>query len=334
MNSARIVVMTMGHLNFTKLCLDKIFQFTNTKKYPVLVVDNHSTDGTIPYLQGLKNEGKIDVIFNDKNLGIAVGMNQGIKWAGDSDFCFVSNDIVVGYDWMENLRLAIYRDDRIGGGSPFISPEITKDEYISDGFRQYYFNNIWPRLRNDPEPNQLMNILNELYMNDFDSFTETWADTRKDLPPFYEQASMVTYLKRTTIEKVGMFDEDLVPFCNEDWDHIIRMNGFKLFRVAATNSFVHHWGSITDRKNFLDDPNLIMGDKITAEKFHQKWDLLDTSRPLKLGPKPPWECLDDEHKRPNHLWKLKNPEKYPNIPQGEHELWKDIPYFTGDKWER
>jgi rhamnosyltransferase len=45
----------------------------------VIVVDNESTPGSRKLLSQFKSD-RVDVIFNEKNLGVGAGFNQGVRW--------------------------------------------------------------------------------------------------------------------------------------------------------------------------------------------------------------------------------------------------------------
>ncbi len=332
MNNPGVVVLTWNHINFSKLCLEYLFKYTN-KKVPILVIDNGSTDGTVEWLKGLEKEGRISIILNKENKGISPGLNQGIKWCLERglDFCFVSNDCVVGKDWLINLQRGVYKHDKIGAGSPYISPEFCYDDYSNLDFREKYRHNIWPLLKTDPSVYELKQLLNGLHMDNFDEFTSIWSLTRRNVPPYFELASMIMYIKLSTIKKVGLFDENLVPSNYEDLDYMIRMNNHKLYRVAVTDSYAFHWSNISNRNSFFDGPKEYKEEmKENEKRFHAKWKTFlpyeqqrhgikdgDKYPPMVRGPKLDifFEVSDKENSREHDAWYLWEPEKYPDIPQ-------------------
>ncbi len=322
MNKPGIVIISWNHVNFTKQCLQAILKYTDLNT-PILIIDNGSDRETVNWLlnfQEVQNkfQGNVHLILNKINLGIAPALNQGIQWCldGGLDFCFVSNDIVVGKDWLVNLQEGLYKDDRIGGGSPYLGPEATYDEYVNMEFRENYRRNIWPRLRIDPTTKELWDIVNELHGGDFEEFTTMWSETRKDMPPLFEWFSMVMYLKKTTIEKVGLFDEQFVPSNWEDMDYMVRMNNADLARISVSNSYAFHWSNISNRNEFQDRPQEYSNAMSDNEKrFHDKWRIFlpygerkhgipdgDKYPPKKEVDFQPWEVSEPQQNRRHNHW--------------------------------
>ncbi len=317
MNNPGVVVISWNHIPFTIQCLQAIRMYTD-KDVPILVVDNNTDESEWIKLEAFMALNKIEWIRNETNRGIAPALNQGIKWCQEKelDFCFVSNDIVVGADWLKNLQEGLYTSDLIGGGSPYISPEFTYDGFINNEFRENYKLNYFPRLRQDPTVVELWRMVDELHCGNFQEFTEIWSETRKNLPPYFEWASMVMYLKKTTIEKVGLFDEQFVPSNWEDMDYIVRMNNAGLLRIAVTGSYVFHWSNITNRNAFHDRSAEYSNEMSENEKrFHRKWRVFvpanqvkhgvkdgDKYPPKKIGPKCPFPVSDEANSRTHDEW--------------------------------
>jgi glycosyltransferase involved in cell wall biosynthesis len=64
------------------LCLTSIFRNTTYPNYEIIVVDNHSTDETPPYLKQLAaQQPHLRLILNTENNGIAHANNQGLAQA-------------------------------------------------------------------------------------------------------------------------------------------------------------------------------------------------------------------------------------------------------------
>lgn len=87
------VVVTYNRLELLKESLEAIRRQT----YPVgkvIVIDNHSTDGTEIYLKSLAGDPKTEIIRTEKNLGGAGGFSEGIKRAALShpDWIWVMDD--------------------------------------------------------------------------------------------------------------------------------------------------------------------------------------------------------------------------------------------------
>jgi len=112
-----LVILTCNQLAFTKKCIASIYKHTS-EPFELIVVDNGSTDGTIPYLEALskKRENKvaIKIIQNEKNLGFAAGNNQGIAASVGDYILLMNNDIVVTPGWLDRLIRCAEKDPSIG----------------------------------------------------------------------------------------------------------------------------------------------------------------------------------------------------------------------------
>ena len=109
-----IIVLTWNGLEYTCACLDSLRAHTPLGDgVQVLVVDNGSTDGTLPYLRSLD---WIRLIENGKNLGFVRGNNVGIRVTPPGhDILLLNNDIVIPQDgWLEEIQRVAYSADDIG----------------------------------------------------------------------------------------------------------------------------------------------------------------------------------------------------------------------------
>lgn len=314
-----VTVLSFNHLSFTQLALKFLLKNTSPR-HTILVIDQGSNQDTLDFLRKSRDSGFIELIENGKNLGIAASINIGMKLAleRDMDFCFFSNDVVPGYNWLEELQKGVYKHEKIGGGSPYLGPEFQYDDFINWDFRNRYRQLYWPRLKNDPDYSTLHEIIDELHGGNFQDFTENWVKTRSDVPPIYEWVSMVMYIKKSTIEKVGFFDEQFYPSHWEDLDYMVRCNNAGLYRVGVTGSYGFHFSTITTRSEWRDgDPELRNKANDNERKFNEKWRVFlpynlrregipdgDKYSPKKRGPKLDefFEVSDKEHSRNHDEW--------------------------------
>ena len=106
---ASISVTTYNRKDLSKYCIDTIHKYTPRREYELIVVDNGSTDGTVPMLEEFKARGIIDklVVKHPNSLGKAI--NDAWKLADQkADWLIVfSNDLFCMKGWFENLKLII-----------------------------------------------------------------------------------------------------------------------------------------------------------------------------------------------------------------------------------
>lgn len=116
---ASIMIVTYNRLSLTKQTLDNLFEVT---KYPfnLVFVDNASQDGTLkylkdycetkqsPYFKGFKIQA------NEKNLGIAVGRNQGLILADGDWLVTLDNDVLLPDNWLNEATDIISKNPKFG----------------------------------------------------------------------------------------------------------------------------------------------------------------------------------------------------------------------------
>jgi len=89
--------------------IDSVFHYTDGLDYEVIVVDNDSKDGSIPYLrqhyqEWIQNK-KLKIIDNKFNAGFAKANNQGLKIAIGKYNCFMNPDM----ELVENSFLKLHQ---------------------------------------------------------------------------------------------------------------------------------------------------------------------------------------------------------------------------------
>jgi GT2 family glycosyltransferase len=108
-----------------------LIQQTTKINYELIIVDNGSTElGMIEYLEWLENNqlskkyklldlnGKITVIQNHHNLGVAKAWNIGIKEAKGDFIAVLNNDILIGNNCLERLIMILEKNPDVWCISP------------------------------------------------------------------------------------------------------------------------------------------------------------------------------------------------------------------------
>ena len=211
-----VCILSWNKCDETLSCLRSVF----AQDYPnfrVVVVDNGSTDGSLPALRSLGD--RIDLIEHRENLGFTGGCNAGMRHAlahGGAYVWLLNNDTECR---SETLSLLIdYAETRPEVG--MVSPVIT---VRGSGVDKYAVGRL------DLATGQ----------------TEETADPREAeaMQERYPQQIMLKgtalLLKRSLIERIGFLDERFFAYC-EDNDYSMRCAAAGFRAACATTARIYH----------------------------------------------------------------------------------------------
>jgi len=102
-----IITLCYNNSKFTKECIERLYEVT-PPGFELILVDNASEDNTKGVLKNLKKtySGKghdIKCIFNKKNHGFAKGNNIGLAKATRPYICYLNNDTLPQWGWLERM---------------------------------------------------------------------------------------------------------------------------------------------------------------------------------------------------------------------------------------
>ena len=107
------------------IVLESFWKTTDTN-YRLIIVDNGSTDGTVEWLKELKAGSEfcqgLHLHFNEKNMGIGIGRNQGLLIADkyqDPWLCTVDNDVEFHQGWLKECLDVVEANPRFAIGVNF-----------------------------------------------------------------------------------------------------------------------------------------------------------------------------------------------------------------------
>lgn len=233
-----IIILTYNQLEYTKLCIESIRKFTNKYVYEIIVVDNNSTDGTIEWL---KLQSDLIVIYNKENLGFPKGCNQGIEISSGKNVLLLNNDTIVTPNWLYNLNEALWSSEDIGAVGA-ISNSCSYYQQINTNYSSI---------------DQMLNF--------------ACSVNKLDKSAWYYRNKLIGYcmmIKKEVLDEIGLLDEIFTPgnFEDDDISFRILLNGYKL--ILCTDTFVHHFGSVSFRKRASSYYSLL---ETNSRKLRDKW---------------------------------------------------------------
>ena len=233
-----IVILTYNKIEYTRQCIDSIRKYTKQGTYEIVIVDNHSTDGTEKWL---KQQKDVRTIFNRENMGFPTGCNQGMTIAKGDNVLLLNNDVIVTNNWLSNLLQALYSNPEIGAVGA-VTNNCSYGQTIAVQYKSI----------------QEM----QRFAKDYNISTAAKWDERLKLVGF------CLLIKKEVVEKVGLLDEMFSPGNFEDDDYSVRIRraGYKL--LLCRDTFIYHFGSVSFRDKASEYNQLL---QTNAQKFENKW---------------------------------------------------------------
>ncbi|MGQ9918984.1 MAG: glycosyltransferase family 2 protein [Bryobacteraceae bacterium] len=122
-----VTIVTYNSGRYIKRCLESVLA-QKGPKFEVIVVDNHSTDGTRDILESY--EDRCTIVYNDRNVGFAAAQNQAIRLARGNWVLTLNPDVLLMPYFIQALLEAGRLDNRIGtvcGKLLVMSPDFNID---------------------------------------------------------------------------------------------------------------------------------------------------------------------------------------------------------------
>jgi GT2 family glycosyltransferase len=228
--STTIIVLAYNNVDMSKRFLNALYN--NTSNFNLILIDNNSTDGSVEYFKDFSvNRNNITLIFNESNLGVIGGRNQGYdtyqkiyEKTKDDYFVFLDNDQICQKNWLLD-----HHDFMKKGNYDIIGVEAW---LLSSAF--------WP-VKNCKKPGE----------------------------PFSYVGCGGMMIKKYVSDKIGMFDEIYNPCYFEDPDFCIRamQNGFSIGWNYRSN-IIHIPHQTLGKINQSKRHKLLIN---SHSKFKDKW---------------------------------------------------------------
>lgn len=221
-----IIILNYNGGNYLLDCVNSVLRLEKQDNQVfTVVVDNHSTDGSLKLLRSLP----IKIITNHKNLGFAAGNNVGLRYAleNQADMVFLlNNDTTVKEDAVIQLIKVAQADKKIGllGSKIYFYPgcEFHQQRYRQDDSGKV----IWFAGGRIDWQNLLIlhRGVDEVDRGQYNQIEKT---------EFVSGCALM--IKREVLEKVGLFEEKYFLYF-EDIDFCLKAQkaGFKIFFVPTS----------------------------------------------------------------------------------------------------
>ncbi len=240
-----ICIVTWNGLGLLKKCIASIIENTHYPNYQILVYSNACTDGTVAYLKELAvNNDNVTPIFATTNEVFVKPNNKMMRFFPKNDVILLNNDTEVMTNWLLELHRAAYASKKIGiAGSKILYPDGRLQEYGAE----LYAHGGGQNIGKGENPNQV------LYQ----------------VPKVTGYVSgCAMYIKRSTIDKIGFFDERFHPCYYEDSDYCYTAAEQDIQTVVTPYSIIYHKEGATAGQN--TDAGFKRYQAINRDKFIKK----------------------------------------------------------------
>jgi len=245
-----VIIVNWNGREDTLTCLDSLERST-LPPARVIVVDNGSTDGSVPAIR--ERYPEVEILETGENLGFGRANNLGAeRFLADPDathLLLLNNDATVGRETLDRLVQAIEKDRRIGAAVPKIYYTDTPGRlWYAGGSIDWKRGSVRHRGKGEIDRGQFDNC-----------------------KPVSFAPGCALLLKREAVEKVGLFDPRYF-FQGEDVDLSLRLTraGYTILYCPQVTVF-HKVGSSRQRRNQTFTYYHMVRNRLLTMSKHATW---------------------------------------------------------------
>lgn len=240
-----IIIPIYNAYEYTKQCIQSIIENTKLNKNTLVLINDKSTDSKmLDMLENFVKNNKdrnIKLINNKENLGFVKTVNLGMK-NSNNDVVLLNSDTEVTKDWLIKLQNVAYSADNVATVTPLSN------------------NATLASIPNFLEDNELPNYIK---MEEYAKYIE--ENSYNFNPELTTAHGFCMYIKRSAIDKVGYFDEELFEKgYGEENDFSYRCINNGLVNLLCDNTFIYHKGTQSfsaEKEEFINSHIKILQDK-------------------------------------------------------------------------
>jgi len=217
-----IVIVSWNTKEYLLPCLTSIFEKGQRMASEVILVDNGSQDGG--RIEVKRAFPSVHIIENEKNLGFAKAVNQGLQKASGRYVLLLNPDTQMKEGAIERLVSFMDAHSDVGvAGAQLLNADGSKQNSIAN----------FPSLATELFNKSLLRWL----------FPKKFPGKERDYPEPVEVDSVIgacMVVRRKAMEQVGLLDEDYFLFLEEtDWCYRMKRAGWKIYHVPQAE--VYHF---------------------------------------------------------------------------------------------
>jgi len=233
-----VIIVSWNTSDYLKRCIHSILENTRHISFEIIVVDNHSRDGT----QGMIREIFPDILLieNKENLGLARANNQGISQSKGRHILILNSDTYVTENALEAMVRFLDRNEDAGA----VNPRTWLDDTCS---LEYGVCPLFTPAFSAAMSTPLGRFTPSIRRN-WAASLKLWLD-QKDLQ-VEALIGACFMVRRSLLDRYGLLDENLFIYF-EDIELSLRLikKGYKLYIVSDANivHYLHKSGSKNEK---------------------------------------------------------------------------------------
>lgn len=236
-----IILLNYKNPQLTVNCVKSIIQSKPKVTYEIIVIDNHSEDGSLEFLE----DALPSVVIKDsgKNGGFAYGNNMGVKLSSGKYLLLLNNDTEIKEGMIDDLYECVKGNSHIGmvgcrsvNGDGIELPVAHKYETLKRIMLQSY---VKPVLEKIGLQRKLVAMAEQRHEDEGGFTRAEWI------------SGAAMFLERRIYDEVGGLDENFFMYMeDEDLSHRINDAGY-LVGVINKIGYTHFCGGSTIKSYFL-----------------------------------------------------------------------------------
>lgn len=219
---AAFVVIGYNKLDYTKMCVESLLQnIPEGLRYELILVNHGSSDGTREYFESIRPTKQLDIAVNGAGFDV-------FRRIVESQYTFlITNDVVVGYQAIQNMLNCIRSDPKIA----FVVPTTPNTSNFQTIPVQY---SSWDELEQFLRRNNIS-----------DSFR--WEQRTRLCDPIAVWRSTVFFSSQGIFDSSYLGAATDLAFPDDRRSLLLRRRGYKL--MLAKDAYCHHFGSVTIKED-------------------------------------------------------------------------------------
>lgn len=241
-------VLGYGHSEFTRVCIESIYNHTPAREIKLVVWENFSPD---PLSEQDIDRSNTILLNMDRNYGCSTALNSMMKDFGlglRQDVFYISNDHVVFPGWsdplLENKEALDVVSPMHPFGLPHLHERLASAIDLKDSSKREYLDHPESRSR-------IKEFLHLIYGSDLERFVHEQVMAIPELVPSEEFWAGCFFLRKEILGQVSTFRTDRGLAADEDALWFYENVPGKLRHGVYGRCYVHHFQCITTNRTNL-----------------------------------------------------------------------------------